>query len=296
MAVIRVEKTKDYTVMCNYHLRETTLSLKAKGLLSIMLSLPDHWNYSICGLASICKEGRESIGNTLRELENAGYMIRRQLRNEKGRITDTEYVIFEYPHTLDSDPETCGDTAGNDVPDAASPSPGNPDMDTPPVETQAQLNTYQSNTERSSKDQSVCPARSGDRWTEENAQRDFEEMERCREIVKENIDYEILLERLDPDWLYGIVEIIVAGICATRPYTIIKQNRIPTQAIKGRLLSLSAEHIEYVRDELGRAPLSVKNKSGYILSCLYDAPVSMAEGIRSQVNYDLYGKSTQECG
>ncbi|MBQ9721465.1 MAG: helix-turn-helix domain-containing protein, partial [Oscillospiraceae bacterium] len=97
MATYRVERTKDYTVMSNCHLRDTSLTLKAKGLLSMMLSLPDEWNYTTRGLAAICKEGVDAIGKALKELENAGYIVRRQLRGAGGKISDTEYVIYEQP-------------------------------------------------------------------------------------------------------------------------------------------------------------------------------------------------------
>mgnify|MGYP002798566841 FL=1 len=97
MAVFRIERTRDYTVMSNHHLRNHELSLKAKGLLSMMLSLPDDWNYTTRGLAKICKEGVDAIGNALRELETAGYIVRHQLRDRQGRISDTEYVIYEQP-------------------------------------------------------------------------------------------------------------------------------------------------------------------------------------------------------
>ena len=75
MAVYRVERTRDYTVMSNYHLKDTSLSLKAKGLLSMFLSFPEDWNYSTRGLAAICKEGVDAIGSTIKELEKAGYII-----------------------------------------------------------------------------------------------------------------------------------------------------------------------------------------------------------------------------
>ena len=74
MAVFRIEKTRDYTVMANHHLKNRTLTLKAKGLLSVMLSLPEEWNYTTRGLAAICREGVDSIGAALRELEDAGYI------------------------------------------------------------------------------------------------------------------------------------------------------------------------------------------------------------------------------
>ena len=86
MAVFRIERTRDYTVMSNHHLRNHELSLKAKGLLSMMLSLPDDWNYTTRGLAKICKEGVDAIGSALRELETAGYIVRNQLRDQQGRI------------------------------------------------------------------------------------------------------------------------------------------------------------------------------------------------------------------
>lgn len=110
MAVFRVEKNRGYTVMSNHHLKDTSLTLKSKGLLSMMLSLPDEWNYTTRGLAAICKEGVDSIGAALRELEKQGYIIRNQLRDSKGRISDTEYIIYEHPQhkpdTVTPDTET----------------------------------------------------------------------------------------------------------------------------------------------------------------------------------------------
>lgn len=102
MAVFRIERTRDYTVMSNHHLRNGKLSLKAKGLLSMMLSLPEDWNYTTRGLAAICKEGVDAIGGALRELETAGYIVRHQLRDRQGRISDTEYVIYEQPQPKNS--------------------------------------------------------------------------------------------------------------------------------------------------------------------------------------------------
>ena len=160
MAVYRVERTRDYTVMCNYHLKDKALSLKAKGLLSMMLSMPEEWNYSTRGLAAICKEGVEAIGNTLKELERAGYVVRRQLRGDNGRITDTEYIIYEKPQDTkppvpedpdEPDPDT--DTPDTVPPDTDSPYTGFPDTvapDTvaPDTENPAQLNTKKTNSRK----------------------------------------------------------------------------------------------------------------------------------------------------
>ena len=136
MAVFRIERTRDYTVMSNHHLRNANLSLKAKGLLSMMLSLPEDWNYTTRGLAKICKEGVDAIGAALRELEGAGYIVRHQRRDKSGRITDTEYVIYEQPQPDMSQPDT------------ASPDTENPDMVKPDTEKPAELNIEKSNTEK----------------------------------------------------------------------------------------------------------------------------------------------------
>ena len=162
MAIFRVAKTRDYTVMSNYHLRDKNLSLKAKGLLSLILSLPEDWNYTTRGLAAICKEGVDSIGAALRELESAGYLARHRLRDRSGRISDTEYVVYESPRTeteadmLDVDsPDMASQCA--DGPNTASPCTENPYMVFPDTENPAQINTdvsntYESNTQKSNPD------------------------------------------------------------------------------------------------------------------------------------------------
>ena len=97
MAVFRIEKTRDYTVMSNYHLRDMSLSLKAKGLLSLMLSLPENWDYTMKGLARICKDGIDSIGGGIRELEEHGYLTRTRVRSANGQLGGVEYTILEQP-------------------------------------------------------------------------------------------------------------------------------------------------------------------------------------------------------
>lgn len=98
MAVIRVEKTSNYTVMSNHHLRNKDLSLKAKGLISLMLSLPPNWDYSVAGLAAICKEGMTSIRSTLKEMEENRYLVRKRVNSEKGYFV-YEYTLYEIPET-----------------------------------------------------------------------------------------------------------------------------------------------------------------------------------------------------
>ena len=97
MAGFRIEKTKDYTVMSNYHLRDRSLSLKAKGLLSLMLSLPEDWDYTLTGLAKINQEGKDAIRAAVVELERAGYIYRCQTVDKAGKFSSNEYIIRERP-------------------------------------------------------------------------------------------------------------------------------------------------------------------------------------------------------
>ena len=135
--VFKVEKNKNYTVMSNYHLRDKSLSLKAKGLLSFMLSLPDDWDYSLAGLCSICKEGKDAIRSTLKELKDNNYLVIEKSKNDKGLFEYT-YIIYEEPHIE----KELG------YPDTENPYMDNPDMDNP-----TQINTNKQNTkEQNDKD------------------------------------------------------------------------------------------------------------------------------------------------
>lgn len=129
MPVFRVEKNKDYTTISNYHLRDKRLSLKAKGLLSIMLSLPDDWDYSLEGLVSICLEKETSIKSSLKELKKYNYLYVRKYQNEKGKF-EYEYNIYENPIEPDID-----------YPVVEIPAVEVPGLDYPAVENQGQLNT-----------------------------------------------------------------------------------------------------------------------------------------------------------
>ena len=101
--IFRVERTKNYTVMSNQHFKNKSLSLKAKGLLSLMLSLPDDWNYNMQGLASLSRDGIDSVRSAIKELEHHGYVQQNIFRNEYGMFTDTEYIIREVPLGQEND-------------------------------------------------------------------------------------------------------------------------------------------------------------------------------------------------
>ena len=134
MPVFRVEKNNNYTTMCNYHLRDQALTLKAKGMLSMILSLPDTWNYSVRGLAAISHEGVDGIVTALKELENHGYLSRRQLRQPNGRLGSIEYVVYEMPRK-----PPCTDAPCTEKPDTVGPDTEEPDTVPPCTETPAQI-------------------------------------------------------------------------------------------------------------------------------------------------------------
>ena len=137
MAVFRIEKTRDYTVMSNHHLRDKSLSLKAKGLLSLMLSLPEEWDYTTKGLARICKDGVDSICAGVRELEEHGYVIRQRVRNANGQLGAIEYTILEQPRPPEPKPRKPErENPVLDNPEQALPVLGEPEQENP-----AQLNT-----------------------------------------------------------------------------------------------------------------------------------------------------------
>ena len=126
MAVFRVEKNSGYTVMSNHHLRNRALSLKAKGLLSQMLSLPEDWDYTLQGLARINRESIDAIRQAIRELEQAGYIQRSRERDEKGRLRGADYVIFELPQPV---PASVSPTLEN--PTLENPTQENPTLENP---------------------------------------------------------------------------------------------------------------------------------------------------------------------
>ena len=136
MSVFRVEKNKGYTVMSNHHLRNHTLSLKAKGLLSQMLSLPDDWDYTLQGLAQINKESIDAIREAVRELERAGYIKRSRERDERGCLRGTVYTIYEQPHA-----EPTPEEPAQALPALDNPILEKPMLDLPTLENPTQLNT-----------------------------------------------------------------------------------------------------------------------------------------------------------
>jgi hypothetical protein len=154
VAIIRVEKTKDYTTMSNYHFREKDMSLKAKGLLSLILSLPEEWDYTLAGLSMLCRDGKDSVRTALTELEEFGYVETARVRDEKGGLQGTEYIVREIP--VSSLPEKeepvleepTLEKPALEKPILENPTLENPTLEKPTLENPTQLNTNKSNTKK----------------------------------------------------------------------------------------------------------------------------------------------------
>ena len=288
MAVFRIERTRDYTVMSNHHLRDKALSLKSKGLLSMMLSLPEDWNYTTRGLAKICKEGVDAIGGALRELETAGYIVRHQMRDRQGRISDTEYVIYEQPQPKAPD---------TPQPDTASPDTENPYLADPDTEKPAELNiekskTQKSNTQGSSTDsipfRETAAARPPERKGRDAMS--VEEMQSYRDLVLENIEYDHLCREFATyrEDLDEIVELIVETVCARRKTTRIAGADFPHEVVRSRFLKLDSSHIEFVMECLHNNTTEVRNMKQYLLTVLFNAPTTMNNHYTAQVNHDMH--------
>lgn len=274
MAVFRVEKTKDYTVMSNHHLRNTALSLKAKGLMSLMLSLPEDWDYTLKGLACICKDGVDSISGAIKELERHGYLSRKRLRLPNGRLGDIEYTIHELPEN----PVTEPNPPKWENPKQVNSNQVNPVLETPilatPIQTEpvlakpAQLNTNQSNTEEIKDKIDKIGVRA------------------YRELIENNIEYNILVEHYGAERLDAVVDLMLEAVVSQSPYCVIAGGEFPRELVRARILKLNSAHIEYVFDCLDKTTSKVGNIKAYVLATLFNAPATIDEYYRAEVNHD----------
>ena len=280
MPINRIEKHGDFTVMSNYHLRDVTLSNRACGLLSRILSLPDDWNFSASGLASLSRDGRDAVLSELKELEKAGYLKRRTVRDGGGRITDTEYTVYEFPYTLD--PNNKSDEPASDKPRA----------DSPPAENTAQLNTYILNTDKANIYHSRCTHDSINHINRDNEHgKLLTERERTKEKVRQNLEYDILCRRnlRNKTRIDEIISLITDVICSPLPFVRIGGEDIPRDYVRERLMSLTCQHIEYVFEAMKESAPKIRNIKAYLLSSLYNAPMTMDNYYSAQAEADLLG-------
>ena len=298
MAVFRVERNTGYTVMSNHHLRNKELSLKAKGLLSQMLSLPEDWDYTLAGLSYINREKIDAIREAVRELERAGYIQRSRERDEKGRLRGTDYIIYEQPPNLD-------------LPTLENPTLGNPTLENPTQEKPTLENPTQLNKDISSKEKSITdlssthsfpfhslnplPFEQGEAASPPERKRTEAKsnsaVEIYREIIKDNIEYDILIQdpKMDKDRLNEIVDLMLETVCTARKTIRIAGDDYPAELVKSKFLKLNSSHIEFVLDCMRENTTKVRNIKQYLKAVLFNAPSTIDSYYTALVNHDLYG-------
>ena len=290
MAVFRVERNTGYTVMSNHHLRNKELTLKAKGLLSQMLSLPEDWDYTLAGLSHINREKIDAIREAVKELEKAGYIVRSRERDEKGRLRGADYVIYEQPQPPTSD----------------LPTLENPTLDNPTLENPTQLNKDISSKEQSITDLSSThsipfhslnplPYEQDEAATPPERKRTEAKtnsaIEIYREIIKDNIDYDILIQdpKMDKDRLDEIVENMLETVCTARKTIRIAGDDYPAELVKSKFMKLNSSQVEFVLDCMRENTTKIRNIKQYLKAVLFNAPSTIDSYYTALVNHDLYG-------
>ena len=306
MAVFRVERNTGYTVMSNHHLRNKELTLKAKGLLSQMLSLPEDWDYTLAGLSHINRESIDAIRTAVWELEKAGYITRRQGRDEKGKMTAIEYTIYEQPQPPELEkPILENPTAGNPV--LENPTTGNPTSENPMQIIKEEQKTNLSKKEKPNTDiQSThsipihspnpspfegaagtngSASAAGERKRKEpnDAYRVYEE------IIKDNICYDILKQDMpyDHDRIDEIVDLILETVCTRRRTIRIAGDDYPAELVKSKFMKLDGEHIRFVLDCMRENTTKIRNIKQYLKAALFNAPSTIGNYYTSLVAHDM---------
>jgi len=283
--------------MSNHHLRNPNLSLKAKGLLSQILSLPENWDYTLSGLSHINRESVDAIRTAVQELERAGYVTRSRERKENGQLGGTEYVIHEQP-TEGITPDDGLTPPMLDLPTQEKPILDNPTQDNPTLENPTQLNKEdKAITERTITDlPSTDPIPSHPpRVREGNPDRIGREAASMSafdiycDIIRDNIEYAHLLEShpCDHERIDEIVDLMLETVCTSRVTIRIASDDYPAELVKAKFLKLNGSHIEYVLDCLKNNTTDIRNIKKYLLAVLFNAPSTMDNYYASLVAHDL---------
>jgi len=276
MAFCEVEKVDGYTIMANYHLRDRRLSLKAKGLLSMIFSLPPDWDMSVEGLAYISCECSGTIGRIIKELESAGYVTRKRERRPDGTLGGTNYYISQKPKTPEN--ITFSPTSNNPMLD-------NPILDKPTLENAGQLNKDTTKKDLQNKElskkQSINPA--------DAEPIGLDKIEEMRELIQDNIEYDIISQQYDKQQLDEIVEIMVECVTTNKPTVTIGKEDLPSEVVKSRFLKIGSEHIEYIFWSLHRNATKIRNIKAYLRTVIYNAPTTISNFYAAEVNHDMNG-------
>lgn len=290
------KKEKGFVQISNSILSDPNISLKAKTVLAIMLSLPDNWDFSIEGISGKCKESKDCIAKAINELIDAGYVIRTKTRGTDGRIIKWDYEVFEEPSKTSEqrDEEPCGkipDTAlsHQEIPEEDYPEQDFPELDNPSAETKDTYNTIINKKENNNIlfnniQSNPIPAKN-------KISSNMSEIELTKFTVEENIDYDILVEQFPnrKPMIDEIVGLIVEVLCSKREVITIASDTHPIEEVKKRFESIDSGHIEYILECLDKTTTDIRNIKQYLLSVIFNAPQTMDNYYTAAVKHDLYG-------
>ena len=290
------KKEKGVVQISNSILSDPNISLKAKTVLAIMLSLPDNWDFSIEGISGKCKESKDCIAKAVNELIEAGYVIRTKTRGADGRITKWEYEVFEEPcKTIEqSNEEPCGelpDTAlsHQEIPEEDYPEQDFTELDNPLAETKDTYNTIINKKENNNilfSNIKSNPIQSKHKISFSMSEIELKELE-----IKDNIEYDILLQKFPTKhaMIDEIVNLMVEVLCSKRETITIASDTHPIEQVKERFNSVDSGHIEYILECLDKNTSDIRNIKQYLLSVIFNAPQTMDNYYTAVVKHDLYG-------
>jgi hypothetical protein len=218
------------------------------------------------GFAQICKDGVSCIRATLKELQENHYLTLEQSRDENGRMSRNEYTIYEKPLT--------------DLPLTEKPCAENPQAVNPYAENLTQLSNKQSSTEIQNTDLLSINQSYPD---------GIEAIDAYKQVIYDNIEYDILSAQYDREQLDEIIEIMLECICSNADTIRIAQDDVPQELVKSRMLKINSEHIEYIFGCLKSNTTKVRNIKAYLKAVIYNAPVTISNYYSAEVNHDLYG-------
>ena len=252
--------------MSNHHLRNIEISLKAKGLLSVMLSLPDNRDYTIRGLSIINKEGLDSIRSTIHELELAGYVERKRIRDNQGRFRTAEYIIREKP---------------------VSPVSGNPTLAVSTHMFSTQGNPTQISKEEIIKDKSITDLSITHSFFQARPEEGMNGDEE-RERIKKQIEYDCMVQRYSRRQMDELLEIMLeVALNRSRTIRIGRDQEYPSEYVQERFSKINASHIERVMDGISDNQVPVHNTKAYLLAVLFNSVSTLDHYYTIQANTDF---------
>ena len=276
--IARAEHRKNYTKVDNGYLKDKQLTLSAKGLLTVILSLPNTWSFSFRGLVAICKEGRTAVNTALKELEVAGYVTRCMARDESGKFNGYEYTINEIAKL--SSPEN---------PSPENPSPENPNTDVPTTalpsaaDVPLVINNFAStqhhtNQEIITKEEILHPINPGVGLSDGACE---------RRKIQERIEYDLLCTEYPTMQVDELVELMVEiALCRKDTIHLSLEREYPTAYVQARFKMLTRDHVALALDNIEQTTAEIHNVKHYLLSVLFDVTATMDNHYTMRVNHD----------